>query len=404
MTMIKNITPVLKATLMLFVAFSSNYAFAQGSTTVNGQVNEGRIPTPTMLFLAISPDARAAAMGDAGVASANDVYSLYWNPAKIAVAEKNLGVGISYTPWLRNLVPDMALYNLAGYKKIDKNQAFGLVVNYFDQGLFQATLENGTPNGNYNSKEYSISGTYARKLSEKLSLGVTVKYLNSNLLGNYQGNGGQGVATKPASTVAADVSIFYNSKRDKPWNYTYGAMISNISGQVSYGGVEKNFIPTNLKLGAAAIRTLDAHSKLLLTVDLNKMMVPTPPLRDASGKVVKGTDPANVTALSGIFGSFGDAPDGFGEEIKEFTMSFGAEYVYNDMFAIRTGYFNESQMKGNRKYVTAGVGFKLEKKYAIDFAYLFPTSGGSPLANTLRLTLSANLDSAPKATPGSDLK
>ena len=384
-----------KAILSVVALFISAVTF--GQSLVSGQLNAGRIPTPTMLFLNVSPDARSAGMGDAGAAISSDVNAIYWNPAKLATADKDLGFAVSYTPWLRNLVNDMALYNIAGYKKTSKDQAFGFSINYFDQGLFQATLPNGTSAGNFNSKEYALTLTHARKLSNNLSLGVNVKYINSNLLGNYQGTSGTGVAMKPAQTVAADVALYWTNKTVKDWNLTYGLVLSNISGKVSYGGAEKNFIPTNLRAGVAAVKNIDEKNKLTLTLDFNKLMVPTPYSVDANGAIV-GTDPATTSAIGGIFGSVFDAPDGFGEELKEVTTSIGAEYLFNDTFAIRGGYFNESEMKGNRKYFTLGVGFKLDQKYGFDFAYLVPTGTSSPLANTLRITLLAaiNNDNAKK--------
>ena len=359
-----------------------NFAIGQTvtSTPVSGPLNSGRIPTPTMLFMNVTPDARSAAMGDAGVAISSDVNAIYWNPAKLASADKDLGFAISYTPWLRNLINDMALYNIAGYKKTAKGQAFGFSINYFDQGLFQATSDQGQSKGNFNSKEYALTVSHARKLSNTLALGLNLKYINSNLLGDYQAAGMQ-----IASTVAADVSLYWNKTSEKNWNYTYGLMLSNISGKVSYGGKGKeNFIPTNLRAGIAAIKNVDDKNKLTFTLDLNKLMVPTPTKTDPTG--------SNSSAIGGIFGSLFDAEDGFGEEIKEFTTSLGAEYLFNNTFALRGGFFNESEMKGNRKYFTFGVGLKLDQKYGFDFAYLVPTGTSSPLANTLRVTLLAAIN------------
>ena len=359
-----------------------NFAIGQTvtSTPVSGPLNSGRIPTPTMLFMNVTPDARSAAMGDAGVAISSDVNAIYWNPAKLASADKDLGFAISYTPWLRNLINDMALYNIAGYKKTAKGQAFGFSINYFDQGLFQATSDQGQSKGNFNSKEYALTVSHARKLSNTLALGLNLKYINSNLLGDYQAAGMQ-----IASTVAADVSLYWNKTSEKNWNYTYGLMLSNISGKVSYGGKGKeNFIPTNLRAGIAAIKNVDDKNKLTFTLDLNKLMVPSPTVKDPTG--------SNSSALGGIFGSLFDAEDGFGEEIKEFTTSLGAEYLFNNTFALRGGFFNETEMKGNRKYFTFGVGLKLDQKYGFDFAYLVPTGTSSPLANTLRVTLLAAIN------------
>ena len=376
--------------LFIAVGFTS---YAQ-TTLVSGQINAGRIPTPTLLFLNVAPDARSAAMGDAGVALSVDANAIHWNTAKLATTEKKMGFSLSYTPWLRNLVNDMALYNVAGYTMTKKNLVFGFSVDYFDQGMFQATLDNGTSAGNFNSKEFALGISHARKLSPALSLGMNLKYINSNLLGNYQGSGGLNNALKPAETVAADISVFYSKPTTAPWKYSYGLTLSNISGKVTYGGTEKNFIPTNLRIGMAATHEIDDLNKLTFTVDFNKLMVPTPPAY-VNGKMV-GTDPATVSAIGGIFGSLADAPDGISEEIKEVTTSVGAEYLFNNAFALRTGYFHESEMKGNRKYFTFGLGFKLDQKYGLDFAYLVPSGQGSPLANTLRLTLIAGINQPEK--------
>jgi hypothetical protein len=376
--------------LLTLLITAIGFASQAQTTLVSGQVNAGRIPTPTLLFLNVAPDARSAAMGDAGVALSVDANAIHWNTAKLATTDKKMGFSLSYTPWLRNLVNDMALYNVAGYTVTKKNLVFGFAIDYFDQGMFQATLDNGTSAGNFNSKEFAIGISHARKLSPALSLGMNLKYINSNLLGNYQGSGGVSNALKPAQTVAADISVFYAKPSVGPWKYSYGLTLSNISGKVTYGGTERNFIPTNLRVGMAATHEIDDLNKLTFTVDFNKLMVPTPPAYE-NGKMI-GTDPATVSAIGGIFGSLADAPDGISEEIKEVTTSVGAEYLFNNAFALRTGYFHESEMKGNRKYFTFGLGFKMDSKYGLDFAYLVPSGQGSPLANTLRLTLIAGIN------------
>jgi len=386
--MIKNVTNALRASLMLGLTVTTASVFAQ--TTATG--TESRIPSPAIPFLMISPDARSAGMGDAGVAISpgdGDANSIYWNPGKLPFAGKDMGVALSYSPWLRQLVSDMGILSGSFYKKIKNNQVVGVSINYFDQGLFQATNSNGQSLGNFNSKEYALGITYSRKLSEKLGLGVNLKYINSSLLSGLNTTA-LGFDAQPASTVAADIGIFHSSKGTGSWNTNWGVMIQNISGRVSYGGSESNFIPTNLKAGIAAIKTIDAHNRLTLTLDMNKLMVPTP-TKDAAGKLVQPS-----TAIGGILGSFGDAPDGFGEELKEVNLSFGAEYVYNDMFALRTGYFHRSTDKGGNPYFTAGFGVRLEKKYGLDFAYLIPAGSGNPLAQTLRISLHANFNTAPK--------
>ncbi len=385
--MIKNITNALRASLMLGLTMSAANIFAQ--TTVPLLPADRRIPTPAIPSLIITPDARSAAMGDAGVALSatdGDANSIFWNPGKMPFSNKDMGVSLSYTPWLRQLVNDMALLNASFYKKIKNNQVVGASIHYFDQGLFQATDNNGQTLGNYNSKEYAITVSYSRKLSDKLGLGVNIKYINSSLFTGIV----NGLQIQPASTVAADIGLFHTSKSDKKWNYNWGLMIQNITGRVSYGGSQSSFVPTNLKVGFAATNMIDAHNKFTLTLDANKLMVPTPTL-NANGSPFQPT-----TAISGILGSFGDAPNGISEELKEINLSLGGEYVYNDMFAARAGYHFENADKGGRKYFTTGFGVRLEKKYGLDFAYLIPTTGGSPLAQTLRISLHANFNAAPK--------
>lgn len=346
-------------------------------------VAQQRIPRPTMIFLNVTPDARAAGMGDVGAAVSSDVNSIFWNPGKLAVAENNLGFSISYSPWLRNIANDMALYNISGYKKTAGDQAFGFSIIYFDQGVFQATSSTGTSNGNFNSKEYALTGSYSKKLTKLLSLGVNLKYINSNLLGSYQAST---VVIQPAQTVAADIGLFWNKTNGKSWTTKYGLNLSNISGKVSYGGSDKTFIPTNLRAGMASTKDYGDGNKLTLALDFNKLMVPTPSDNN-------GTNLKDVTAIGGIFSSLFDAPDGFAEELKEITTSVGIEYVMKNTFSLRTGYFNESKDKGNRKYATFGAGFKLDQKYSFDVAYMVPTGSNSPLANTLRISLIAAINS-----------
>jgi hypothetical protein len=386
--MTTNYSIIQKVVFTLVAVSISTLTFGQLPTTVLGQYNPGRIPIADMQFLKFTPDARSAGMGDAGVAISSDVNAIYWNPAKLAVADKDLGFAISHTPWLRNLTDDMAMYNISGYKKTSKDQAFGFSINYFDEGLFKATTTNGTSMGDFNSKAYALTIAHARKLSNALSLGVNLKYINSNLTGGYQPTGAQ---LKPAQTVAADLALYWNTVTEKKWNLTYGLVLSNISGKVSYGGSVKSFIPTNLRVGVAGVKNIDEKNKLTLTLDLNKLMIPTPQSIDVNGTVT-GTDPNNTTAIGGIFGSLFDAPDGFGEELKEVNASLGAEYLFNNVFALRGGYSHESAMKGDQKYFTMGVGFKLDQKYGFDFAYLVPLASGSPIANTLRITLLAAIN------------
>ena len=369
---------------------TSQIVMAQTPKPVIGQANAGGIPIPSMLFLTIAPDARSAAMGDAGSSISPSAYSVYWNPAQTVFAENTFGGALSYTPWLRNLgVDDMALYNFTGYYKSKGTQAFGLMVNYFNQGNFQNTSQTGQVLGTFSSREYAVTGSYSRKMSDKMSIGVNLKYINSDIFG---GAAVTGVTAKPASTVAADLAAYWKPTRaGKKWQYSYAVVLSNIGGKISYGGVEENFIPTNLKFGLAGVHKIDDHNSITLTVDFNKLMIPTP--------TADGTWKAK-SSLGAIFSSLGDAPGGFSEELKEITTSLGAEYNYNQTFFLRAGYFYETEMKGNRKFFSAGLGVNLDKKYGLDFAYLLPTTTDSPLANTLRFTLHASLDS--KKESGND--
>lgn len=368
------------------------------SLTSQAQVN--RTLSPSVPFLTISPDSRAAAMGDAGVASSPDANSIYWNTAKLAFIDKNLGTTVSYTPWLRDLVDDMGLLNAGLFKKIDKNSAFGVSMTYFNQGEIQFTTATGQPNGTFQSRDMNITAGYSRKIGRDFSTGINIKYIHSNLIGAQVVNG---IASKPANNVAGDLSFFYTNEKpsaknkDRGTRYSAGAVISNIGGKINYGR-GAFYIPTNLKVGGAINFKIDAHNQFNFLLDANKLLIPTPPLRDNNGAIVKGKDPETTGVISGIFGSFSDAPDGFKEELREVTLSTGIEYWYNNFFALRAGYFMESNAKGGNKYVTTGLGFKISN-YNLDLAYLVPTSQGSPLSNTWRITLIFDLDAKKVSNP-----
>jgi Type IX secretion system protein PorV len=356
--------------------------------TITGRDTTYRAVTTGVPFMTFTPDARSAAMGDAGAALSPDVNSTYWGAAKLAASNKDYGVAMSYTPWLRNITEDMYFAYLSGFKKIGKNQAFGASIMYFDHGLFQARTNIGVNAGDFYANEFYGSIAYSRKLSDNFSMGLNVKYMNSNLIGNYVAAGQN---LKAASTAAGDISAFYSKSTideasGSGWNYAAALMVQNIGGKISYGGTTTSFIPTTFKIGGAATRHIDAHNKFTLALDINKLLVPTPPIRDAAGKVIKGKDD-NISPITAIFSSWNDAPGGFNEELKEFTISAGAEYWYNDLFAARLGYFNEAREKGDRKYFTIGFGARVQQRYGIDFAYLMPQRQGSPLANTFRISL-----------------
>ncbi|MFA8433664.1 MAG: type IX secretion system outer membrane channel protein PorV [Marinifilaceae bacterium] len=378
-----------KLLLLLLCIFTVQFAKAQSSTTGANYISTA-VP-----FLTISPDSRAGAMGDAGVATSPDINSMHWNPAKFAFIENEVGVAVSYTPWLRELVDDMNLAYLTGFLRLDRNQVLATSLRYFTLGEIQFTDAMGTTLSNQKPYELALDVAYSRQLSDYLSGGIAFRYIRSDLT---QGQNVAGIATQAGNAFAADVSVYYQkdfrmNRRDMVWSW--GINISNIGSKISYtDDDEKEFIPTNLRLGTALKMELDRYNTITFTTDINKLLVPTPQngsLDEDSNIPVVGGIKSDKSVMSGIFGSFSDAPGGFSEELKELTFSLGTEYWYQEQFAIRAGYFYEHQDKGNRKYFTAGLGVKLNM-FAIDFSYLLPTNQNNPLQNTLRFTLSANLD------------
>lgn len=346
-------------------------------------------------FLTIAPDSRAGAMGDAGVATSPDVYSNHWNPAKFAFIDGKGGVGISYSPWLRNLVPDINIAYLSGYYRIDKKQVLSSSLIYSSLGRVKVTDDFGTELLDINPNELAFDVGYSRKFAEKFSGGVAFRFIYSNIT---QGVTSGSEQTYPGISFAADISGYYRNKINllsKDGEVALGLNFSNIGSKMSYTkGQTSDFIPMNMRLGGSGTLNFDDFNKLTLSLDLNKLLVPTPPEYDGT-EIVAGKDP-NVSVPAAIFQSFYDAPGGFSEELHEITYSFGAEYWYNDQFAIRGGYFHENQWKGNRKFFTAGAGFKL-KGFTIDFSYLMPTTSNHPLARTLRFSLSFDSDTFRKA-------
>lgn len=339
--------------------------------TINplGQTNAITTAVP---FLSITPDARHAGLGDAGVASSADANASYWNPAKLVYIDKKYGGTVSYTPWLGKIINDMSISYLSGFYKISQEQAVSLSFKYFDMGDIFFT-EDGIVGTTFNPREYSFDLTYSRKLTEELSLGLTGRYIHSNLTGAYSSGG---VDARPGNSVGADIGIFYTKELQsaKNSNLSLGASISNIGAKMTYSDEEnKDFIPTNLRIGSAFTTELDQYNKITFLLDFNKLLVPT---------VDQGQ-----SLLNGMFSSFSDAPGGFSEEVHEIMISFGTEYWYNDIFAARVGYFSEARDKGNRKYLTVGTGFR-KNNFGIDMAYIVPTNQREhPLAETLRFTL-----------------
>ena len=385
------------------------FTFCAGSQHILAQQNQNQTAetiqintiTTAVPFLAITPDARAGAMGDCGVASSPDAASIHWNPGKLAFVENDMGFAVSYTPWLRKLVPDINLAYLSGYGRFGKKklQTIGGSLRYFSLGDITFTDNVGNVIGNFRPNEFALDLAYSRKLSDFISMGIALRYVNSNLTG---GISVEGAATKAANAVAGDVGLYITKPNikigDMKSDFAFGLVISNIGNKVSYTNTsEKDFIPINLRLGPSYKINFDEFNSLAVMVDINKLLVPTPPTlaRDSSGNPIpdgngyyqidKGKNP-NVSVPAGIIQSFGDAPGGAAEEFRELTYSIGMEYWYNKMFAVRAGYFNEHASKGNRKYFTLGAGIRYNV-FGLDFAYLVPTQQRHPLENTLRFTL-----------------
>ncbi len=374
---------------LLFLVLTLSVTSFLNAQTIVGQTDTIRAVVASVPFAAFTPDARSAGLGDAGAALSPDANSVYWGAAKLASSTKDYGVAFSYTPWLKNLVDDMQFIYASGFKKLSKGQAVGFGVMYFDHGKFEGRNAVGTPTGDLYSNELYATAAYSRKLTPHFSMGLNLKYIYSNLAGG--ANAGTTFSIKPASTAAGDISFYYHKDHeddgsDRGWDIAGALLLQNIGGKVNYGGVESGFIPTTFKLGGAATRHIDPHNKITFVLDFNKLMIPTPPVRGANRQIVRGKDP-NVSPIAAMFSSWGDAPDGFKEELKEFTISAGAEYWYSNLFAVRFGYFNEARMKGDRKYFTIGFGARFQQRYGFDLAYLMPQKQGSPLANTFRISV-----------------
>ena len=393
---------------LLVLAFGTPVGvLAQSSNNqkITGQDDNRNPITVAVPFVSFAPDSRGSAMGDAGVASSPDVYSSHWNSAKLAFIENDLGVSFSYSPWLGKIVNDMSLNYLTFYKKIDRIQTFGASFRYFDLGEIQLTDENGERLNIENPNELAVDATYSRKLTDNMSMGISTRFIWSNIAGNISG----APDAKAGTSVAVDIGWYYTkpivfSGTDS--ELSFGANISNFGQKVNYSNESnEDFIPGNLRIGTAFKTNIDPYNSITLMIDANKLLVPTPPIYelDEDGNPIPdpatggfqiapggGKDP-NRTLLSGTFGSFTDAPNGFSEELQELMFSFGAEYLYQEKFAVRVGYFTEHRNKGNRKYFTAGVGLTYQV-FGFDFSYLVPQQKDHPLAETLRLSFQFNMD------------
>ncbi|MDR2887841.1 MAG: type IX secretion system outer membrane channel protein PorV [Bacteroidales bacterium] len=344
-------------------------------------------------FLTIAPDSRAGGMGDVGVATSPDIFSQHWNPAKFAFIDSKSGVGLSYSPWLRTLVPDINIALLTGFYRIDSKQVISSSLLYSSLGDIPFTDDLGNFMRNFTPNEFALDAAYSRLFTEKLSGSIAFRFIYSNLTGGtYSG----GTATKPGISYAADISGFWNNDillLNKDANIAVGLSLSNIGAKMSYADATASyFIPMNMRLGGALKIDLDSYNSISLALDLNKLLVPTQPLYSSTekDKIIAGKDP-DISVPLAIFQSFYDAPGGFREEMHEITTSTGIEYWYNNTFALRGGYFREHETKGNRKYFTAGAGFKLNA-FTLDFSYLMPAAQHHPLARTLRFSLAFDMN------------
>lgn len=361
-------------------------------SSINAQSDpNSRVITTGVPFLLITADARAGGMGELGVSTAPDAFSQQWNPAKYAFAPEKTGIGISYTPYLSQLVNDIALLNATVYSRINERSAWAASVKYFSLGdiefISEAEAIQGLRPIIERPNELAVDVSYSLKLSETFSMAVAGRYLRSDLRLQEEG-----IDASAASSFAVDVAGYFESREvayDKfNGRWKGGFNISNVGPKIKYDADgRETFLPTNLKLGGGFDFIFDAQNRLGVNAEFNKLLVPTPSDSNGDGRIDSNDDFYNESFFSGMFSSFGDAPDGFSEELKEITWALGAEYVYNDAFFMRTGYFHESEEKGARQFFTLGAGFRFNAT-SIDLSYLFSTSGvRNPLENTLRFSL-----------------
>jgi hypothetical protein len=400
-----------KHTLILLLLLVGTRLFAQITDDERIHLSGGAIQT-AVPFLQISPDARAAAMGDAGVASSSDINSQHWNAAKYAFIDDKYGMALTYTPWLRTLVSDMNLLYLTGYYRLDSDWVIGSSLRFFSLGkvVFRRGPEDESVTVNPN--EYAFDMSLSRKLSDNFSLSVAGRYIRSDLTGGYW----DGTSTQNASAAnsgAVDISMFYTREIKPPSDaeaasFALGMSITNVGAKISYSqSMVRDFLPANLRLGGSYTVQVDKFNEITGMIDFNKLLVPTPPIRDTNGEISGGMD-NNVGVIQGVFQSFHDAPGGWREELREINISFGVEYWYNQVLAFRGGYFHESNgiwreidgrrvniyNKGGRQYFTLGAGLRFNV-FEVDFSYLMPRGNSiigatNPLRNTLRFTLRFN--------------
>ena len=376
--------------IFVLIILANKLAYTQNQLEIDDLTGGLNTITTAVPFLMITPDSRSGSMGDVGAATSPDASSISTNPAKYSFIEDDLGFSISYVPWLRALVPDINLSYISGYKKLNQNDAVAFELRYFSLGDITFTDILGNTLGQFNPNELALGGSYSRKLSDLFSLSLATRYIYSNLTGGQMAGD---IQTNAGKSFAADVAGYYTNKirfLKKNSDLSFGFNISNIGNKISYTNVgERDFIPINLKLGSSININFDDYNSMSYSFDINKLLVPTPPLYNSENEIIAGKDP-NVSVVSGIFQSFSDAPDGFSEELREINLSFGTEYWYAQQFALRGGYFYEHDTKGGRKFFTFGAGVKYNV-FALDFSYLINASrtinGTNPLANTMRFTM-----------------
>jgi hypothetical protein len=357
------------------------------------QTKSANVITTAVPFLRVAPDARSAGMGDVGLATSPDAYSSFFNMGKLAFNEMPTSIGVSYTPWLSGLDRKGAyLLSFSGYHKLDATQAISGGVRYLTQGNFNLTDEQGSPMGTVKPSDLAIEAGYSRKLTNKLGVGLGLRYIHSKLAGS-------GSGYQSGSSVAADLGFFFTGKKGAGQGWNFGAALTNLGAKIGYltGSTGKDFIPANLGLGTSYTKLVNKDNKISFAADLNKLLVPTPP------------DPTDIAAMASYrskgvvgswFSSFGDAPGGFSEELKEFQLGLGAEYTYKEQFSVRAGYSSESASKGDRNYVTLGAGLHYNMA-GLNFSYLVPTGSSasqSPLKNTFRLSLLFSMNKSTPAT------
>lgn len=382
--MTRNNSPLLTSSALLLLGLATVQS-AKAQDEVRDQFNPVRTGVTS---LTVAPDARAGGMGDVGAATDPDVHSQYWNPAKFPFTISRAGIAINYTPWLRKLTTGIALLNAAGYVRLGDYQALSASLRYFTLGEVE-----GGENITVRPYEMSFDAAYSRMLSEKFSAAVGLRYIYSDISGHYDDNSTAG------SAFAADIALYYNTylmMGQRECQLAWGLNINNIGSKISYGDDRSYFIPTNLRLGLSYMIPLNEYNRISISADANKLLVPSMPLQgsdetDEDYQERLDREYYNKSSISGIFTSFGDSERGFKGEMEEIQWSIGAEYTYNDKFSLRAGYHHESNMQGNRKYATVGAGFRMNVM-AIDAGYVIATSASNPLDQTLRVSLTFDMD------------